>query len=110
MFFQVLWSDNTTGSMSGGPQLRDHYAFVHNKSIYLYGGVRIGLQRNTSELIFHFDLETLRWRSLATRPAGPNGHWTKPDNQTLTGTTVAVFNEESKKLYAFGHQVFPNRE
>ncbi|GMH44894.1 hypothetical protein BSKO_12851 [Bryopsis sp. KO-2023] len=102
---QVLWSETTAGSLSGGPQLRDHYAFVYDKCIWLYGGVRIGLQRNTSEYIYCFDLENQRWRSLPTKPAGQNNSWNRPDNQTLSGTTVAVFCEASSRLYAFGHQV-----
>lgn len=101
----MLWSDNNTGNVSGGPQLRDHYAFVYDKAIYLYGGVRIGLQRNTSEHIFYFDLESMRWKSLPTRPAGPGRGWVRHDNQAFSGTTVAVFCEETKRLYAFGHQV-----
>lgn len=60
---QVIWSESNAGSINGGPQLRDHYAFVYQNSVWLYGGVRIGLQRNTSDHLYYFDIENMRWRS-----------------------------------------------
>jgi len=101
--FQVFWQEPNAGSINSGPQLRDHYAFVWKGEVWLYGGVRIGLQRNVSDHMYYYDIENTRWKSVRTQPA--NGAWTHPDNPSVPSTTVAIFHPDEQRLYAFGGQV-----
>ena len=99
----MFWQESNAGSINSGPQLRDHYSFVWKDAIWLYGGVRIGLQRNLSEHMYYFDVENARWKSKRTQPV--DGEWTRPDNPSVPSTTIAVFHPTEQRLYAFGGQV-----
>lgn len=99
----MFWQEWNAGSINSGPQLRDHYSFVWKSSVWLYGGVRIGLQRNVSEHMYHFDIENTKWKSSRTTPF--NGEWIRPDKPSVPSNTVAIFHHGQERLYAFGGQV-----